>query len=85
MANGVLSGGEIEGEIRKRIIEDDLVWGIVACPANLFYNVSLPVSFWFLKAKSSKPEHMEGKVLFIYAKKYSNPFQEDRSSLQMNI
>ena len=69
MANGALSGGGIEGEIRKKIIEDDLVWGIVACPPKLFYNVSLPVSLWFLKAKGSKPDHMKGKVLFIYAKK----------------
>lgn len=67
MANGALSGGGIEGEIRKKIINDDLVWGIVACPAKLFYNVSLPVSLWFLR--KSKPTHMKGKVLFIYAKK----------------
>ena len=67
MANGALSGGNQEGEIRKRIIEDDLVWGIVACPAKLFYNVSLPVSLWFLR--KSKPDHIKGKVLFIYAKK----------------
>lgn len=73
MANGALSGGGREGEIRKRIIEDDLVYGIVACPAKLFYNVSLPVSLWFLRAKGSKPEHMKGKVLFIYAKKLFKP------------
>ncbi len=69
MANGALSGGGAEGEIRKKIIESDLVWAIVACPPKLFYNVSLPVSLWFLRAKGSKPEHMKGKVLFIYAKK----------------
>lgn len=69
MANGALSGGGVEGEIRKKIIENDLVWGIVACPPKLFYNVSLPVSLWFIKAKGSKPEHMKGKVIFIYAKK----------------
>ncbi|MCM8768886.1 MAG: type I restriction-modification system subunit M, partial [Candidatus Omnitrophica bacterium] len=67
MANGALSGGNQEGEIRKKIIEDDLVWGIVACPPKLFYNVSLPVSLWFLR--KSRPFPMKGKVLFIYAKK----------------
>ena len=71
MANGALSGGGVEGEIRKRIIEDDLVYGIVACPPKLFYNVSLPVSLWFLRR--SKPEYMKGKVLFIYAKKMFKP------------
>jgi len=66
MANGALSGGNAEGEIRKKIIEDDLVYGIVACPPKLFYNVSLPVSLWFLR--KNKPEHMKGKVLFVNAK-----------------
>jgi type I restriction enzyme M protein len=67
MANGALSGGGVEGDIRKKIIEDDLVYGIVACPPKLFYNVSLPVSLWFLR--ETKPEHMKSKILFIYAKK----------------
>ncbi|MDL1969738.1 MAG: type I restriction-modification system subunit M [Candidatus Desulfofervidaceae bacterium] len=71
MANGALSGGGIEGEIRKKIIEDDLVYGIIATPAKLFYTVSLPVSLWFLR--KSKPEHMKGKVLFIYAKNMFKP------------
>jgi len=69
MANGALSGSNAEGKIRQKIIENDLVWGIVACPPKLFYNVSLPVSLWFLKGKGSKPAHMKEKILFIYAKK----------------
>ncbi len=71
MANGALSGGNAEGEIRKKIIEDDLVYGIIATPAKLFYTVSLPASLWFLR--KSKPEHMKGKTLFIYAKKMFKP------------
>jgi len=71
MANGALSSGGIEGEIRKKIIEDDLVYGVIATPEKLFYTVSLPVSLWFLR--KSKPDHMEGKVLFIYAKKMFKP------------
>lgn len=71
MANGALSVGGVEGEIRKRIIEDDLVYGVIATPAKLFYTVSLPASLWFLR--KSKPEHMQGKVLFIYAKKMFKP------------
>ena len=68
MANGALSGGGSEGEIRKKIIEDDLVWGVVACPPKLFYNVPLAVTLWFLR--KSKPQHMKNKILFVYAKKY---------------
>ncbi|AAC37111.1 type I restriction enyzme ECOR124/3 I M protein (plasmid) [Methanocaldococcus jannaschii DSM 2661] len=66
MANGALSAGNVEGEIRKAIIENDLVYGIVACPPKLFYNVSLPVSLWFIRKE--KPDYMKGKVLFINAK-----------------
>jgi type I restriction enzyme M protein len=67
MATGALSGGNVEGEIRKKIIEDDLVYGIAACPPKLFYNVPLAVSLWFVR--KTKPESMKRKVLFIYAKK----------------
>jgi len=71
MANGALSGGNQEGEIRKKIIEDDLVYGIIATPPKMFYTVSLPASLWFLR--KSKPDHMKGKILFIYAKKMFKP------------
>jgi type I restriction enzyme M protein len=71
MANGALSIGGIEGEIRKKIIENDLIYGIVATPPKMFYTVSLPASLWFLRKE--KPEHMRGKVLFIYAKKLFKP------------
>jgi len=47
MANGALSAGGVEGEIRRKIIEDDLVYGIVATPPKLFYTVSLPSSLCF--------------------------------------
>ena len=67
MATGALSGGNLEGEIRKKIVDSDLVYGIVACPPKLFYNVPLAVSLWFVR--KSKPVSMKRKVLFIYAKK----------------
>ena len=49
LANGSLSsqsGGE--GEIRKNIINADLVDWIVAMPTQLFYTTQIPVSLWFL-------------------------------------
>jgi len=71
MAMGALSGGGVEGDIRRKIIQDDFVYGLIACPSKLFYNVSLPVSLWFLR--KTKPEHMKCKVLFVYAKKMFKP------------
>ena len=70
MANGALAVSGKEGEIRKKIIEDDLVEVIIACPPKLFYNVSLPVSLWFL-AKNKKGDRFRnrsGETLFIDAR-----------------
>ena len=66
LANGSLSsqsGGE--GEIRRKIIEDDLVACIVAMPTQLFYTTQIPVSLWFL-ARNKK---QKGKTCFIDARK----------------
>ncbi|MBP1913005.1 type I restriction-modification system subunit M [Thermococcus stetteri] len=79
MANGALSAGGLEGKIRRKLIEKDLVYGIVAAPPKLFYNVSLPVSLWFMRKK--KPEHMKGKVLFINAKNLYKPISRRQNIL----
>lgn len=66
LANGSLSsqtGGE--GEIRKNIINADLVECIVAMPTQLFYTTQIPVSLWFL----SKNKKQKGQTLFIDARK----------------
>ena len=66
LANGSLSsqsGGE--GDIRRKIVEDDLVEGIIAMPTQLFYTTQIPVSLWFL----SRNKKQKGKTLFIDARK----------------
>lgn len=65
LANGALAtqtGGE--GEIRKNIIEADLVEAIVAMPTNLFYSVTIPVTLWFI----SRNKKNKGKTVFIDAR-----------------
>ena len=65
LANGALSsqtGGE--GTIRQKIVEADLVEGIIALPSQLFYSTGIPVSLWFL----SRNKQQAGKVLFIDAR-----------------
>ncbi|MCR4929101.1 MAG: type I restriction-modification system subunit M [Lachnospiraceae bacterium] len=65
LANGALSTQSSgEGEIRKKIIEDDLIEGIVAMPTNLFYSVTIPVTLWFI----SRNKKQKGKTLFIDAR-----------------
>jgi len=66
LANGSLSsqsGGE--GDIRRKIIEDDLVEGIIAMPTQLFYTTQIPVSLWFINRSKAQT----GKTLFIDARK----------------
>ena len=65
LANGALSsqtGGE--GDIRQKIVEADLVEGIIALPSQLFYSTGIPVSLWFLSRNKQQP----GKVVFIDAR-----------------
>ena len=66
LANGAVSSQQSgEGEIRRNIIEADLVEGIVALPTQLFYSVTIPVTLWFI----SKDKKQKGKTLFIDARK----------------
>ncbi|MDA8129632.1 MAG: class I SAM-dependent DNA methyltransferase [Betaproteobacteria bacterium] len=80
MANGSLSsntGGE--GEIRRKIVEADLVDAIVALPAQLFFTTGIPVCLWFLTRDKSgrnlkhgcpnRPSGRKGETLFIDARK----------------
>ena len=66
LANGALSSQTSgEGDIRKNIIQADLVEGIVALPTQLFYSVTIPVTLWFI----TKNKMQKGKTLFIDARK----------------
>ncbi len=78
MANGSLSsnsGGE--GEIRKSIIEADLVDCIIAMPPQLFLTTGIPVCLWFVTrdksgkhlAKGKGGRNRSGETLFIDARK----------------
>ena len=65
LANGALSSQTSgEGDIRKNIIEADLVEGIVALPTQLFYSVTIPVTLWFI----SMNKKQKGKTLFVDAR-----------------
>ena len=65
LANGSLSSQTgTEGDIRKAIIDADLVDGIVALPGKLFYTTQIPVSLWFIDKNKKQP----GKTLFIDAR-----------------
>jgi type I restriction enzyme M protein len=72
LANGSLSSKTSgEGEIRKKMVDDDLVDCIVALPEKLFFNAGIPVCLWFIsKDRAGKTHrHRRGEVLFIDARK----------------
>jgi type I restriction enzyme M protein len=71
LANGSMTSNQSgEGEIRRNIIEADLVDCMVALPGQLFYTTQIPVCLWFLtknKQNSGKRDR-RGEVLFIDAR-----------------
>ena len=74
LANGSLSSNTSgEGEIRQRLVEEDLVECIVALPKQLFYNTGIPACLWFLRRE--KANHSK-EVLFIDASEMG--FMKDR-------
>lgn len=65
LANGALSSQtNNEGEIRAKIVDADLVEGIIAMPDKLFYSTGIPVSLWII----TKNKKQSGKTLFIDAR-----------------
>ncbi|MEQ1936581.1 MAG: N-6 DNA methylase, partial [Fimbriimonadaceae bacterium] len=72
LANGSMSSNQSgEGEIRKAIIEADLVDCMVALPGQLFYSTQIPVCLWFFarNKKNGRFRDRRGETLFIDARK----------------
>lgn len=72
LANGSMSTNQSgEGEIRKAIIEADLVDCMVALPGQLFYSTQIPVCLWFLarNKRNGRFRDRRGEMLFIDARK----------------
>lgn len=72
LANGSMSSNQSgEGEIRKAIVDADLVDCMVALPGQLFYNTQIPACLWFLarNKRNGKFRNRSGETLFIDARK----------------
>lgn len=73
LANGSMSSAQSgEGDIRRAMVEGDVVDCMIALPAQLFYSTQIPACLWFL-ARNKNPGHgwrdRRGEVLFIDARK----------------
>ena len=63
MANSASDARHSEADIRKTLIEKNLIYGMLTLPSNMFYTVTLPATLWFFdKGKS------DDKILFIDAR-----------------
>jgi type I restriction enzyme M protein len=72
LANGSMSSNQSgEGEIRKAIVEADLVDCMVAMPGQLFYSTQIPVCLWFVARNKAdgKRRSRKGETLFLDARK----------------
>ena len=72
LANGSMSSGQSgEGEIRRAIVEADLVDCMIALPGQLFYSTQIPACLWFLARDKRDPRYRDrnGETLFIDARK----------------
>jgi type I restriction enzyme M protein len=71
MPHGVLFRGASEGEIRRRLLQEDLIEAVVGLPSNLFYGTGIPAAI--LVINRDKPRTRKAKVLFVHA---SREFRE---------
>jgi len=78
LPHGTLFRGNSEGKIRKKILQNDLIEGIVGLPPALFYNTGIPASIWILNKK--KPEHMKNTLKIIDA---SGQYKEGRNQNEL--
>ena len=72
LSNGSMSSNQSgEGEIRKKLVEADLVDCMIALPGQLFYSTQIPACLWFLarSRRNGTFRDRRGEVLFIDARK----------------
>jgi len=63
MANSASDARHSEADIRKTLIESNLIYGVLTLPSNMFYTVTLPATLWFFdRAKK------DDRILFIDAR-----------------
>lgn len=63
MANSASDARHSEADIRRKLIEENLIYGMLTLPSNMFYTVTLPATLWFFdKGKT------DDKILFIDAR-----------------
>ncbi len=71
LSNGSLSSDQAgEGELRRRMVDADVVECIVSLPSQLFYGTQIPASLWLLSPDKTRggAAHLAGETLFLEAR-----------------
>lgn len=87
LSNGALSGDGVEKEIRKKLVENNLIEAIIMLPRNMFYSTDISVTLWILnknkKERSVKNaesikhyRNREHEVLFMDLRQQGVPFEK---------
>ncbi|WP_163118379.1 type I restriction-modification system subunit M [Acinetobacter pittii] len=63
MPNSASDARNSEAEVRQRLIENNLIYGMLTLPSNMFYTVTLPATLWFFDKNKT-----DDKILFIDAR-----------------
>ena len=67
MANSASDARHSEAEIRRELIEQNLIYGMLTLPSNMFYTVTLPATLWFFD-KGKAARGLDERILFIDAR-----------------
>ena len=83
LANGSMSSSQnSEGDIRRAMIEADVVEVMIALPGQLFFNTQIPACLWFLNKDKKEQNHTrQGEVLFIDARKLGSMISRVQAEL----
>lgn len=98
LANGALNADGVEGEIRRKLVENDKVEAIIVLPREMFYSTDISVTLWILNNNKKARTHngrqlrdRQGEVLFmdlrrwnenIYEKKYVHFLEDQIASIK---
>lgn len=87
LANGALSSGGDEGEIRKRLIDNDIIESIIVLPNRMFYTTDISCTIWLLnKNKKRRVEKRDietvtyrdrqNEILFMDLRQMGHPYEK---------
>ena len=86
LANGSMSSNQSgEGDIRRALVQADLVDCMIALPGQLFYTTPIPACLWFLARNKAHTKHRDrrGETLFLDARKLGH--LTDRTHLDLSV